>query len=210
MSNEVLYADGGVIGSNPSARGGTWAWCLVRDGVRAEEESGVLPCEMLLPSVTNNVSELYAAVRALESRPSGWTGTIYTDSQTTVYRVARPAVAKMHGVPGFLIDRLRAVRTRLGLLHIRLVGGHPTAEELAEGHRGGGSRLGVWRGTRVPVSVHNVWCDQECSRLAARQLRGAHEGPAPLDSEEHPLDVLDHARDRRALALFSPLRVPPL
>jgi hypothetical protein len=26
-----VYADGGVIGANPSPKGGTWAWCHVND-----------------------------------------------------------------------------------------------------------------------------------------------------------------------------------
>ena len=29
MNPVALYADGGVIGSNPSSLGGTWAWCGV-------------------------------------------------------------------------------------------------------------------------------------------------------------------------------------
>ena len=63
-----IFCDGGVIGPNPSPIGGTWAWCWVHDDVMIKHEYGVVePCDLGLTKITNNHTELLAAVRALES-----------------------------------------------------------------------------------------------------------------------------------------------
>lgn len=155
----ALYTDGGVIGPNPSPVGGTWAYCHVNDiGARVYGTGGTItPAELGIPEVTNNVTELLAMVRGLESLPDGWAGPIYTDSLITLYRAERPRKSKFNGVPGWLRDRLAAARGRLGAITLHLLCGHPTREELAAG-----------RGRRgYPVSIHNVWADAECNRQAA-------------------------------------------
>jgi hypothetical protein len=73
----ALYADGGVIGANPSTIGGVWAWCQVADGRRGQCASGVItPTGAGLPAITNNLTELYAILEARESLPYAWSGAI--------------------------------------------------------------------------------------------------------------------------------------
>jgi ribonuclease HI len=91
LKNCDVYCDGGVIGSNPSAMGGTWAFVLVFSEIinlvtkievpYSIESSGVItPADVDLPSVSNNVSEIVAALNALEILPADWAGTLYSDS----------------------------------------------------------------------------------------------------------------------------------
>lgn len=164
-----LYADGGVIGRNPSAHGGTWAWCLVSGLDRVREASGtVTPAEIGLPLVTNNLTELLAAVTGLEAMPDGWGGTLYTDSKITLLRVSKTKrQAKLNGIPDALRARLQAVKDRLGGYKVVLLGGHPSRGELLDGRRKDG----------MPVSIHNVHCDSLCGRearlfLASQRVSG--------------------------------------
>lgn len=148
----AVYCDGGVVGKNPSDLGGTYAWCWVdKGGNRVLESSGV--CHFGEP-VTNNVSELVAMLDCLQNLPSGWSGKVYSDSLITIGRVFYGW--KANGVPKCLLDGLERGTERLGKLTPILLDGHPTKKELAanRGHRG------------HPVSIHNVWCDKECNRLA--------------------------------------------
>jgi ribonuclease HI len=152
-----VYCDGGVIGRNPSPHGGTWAYCRIdQAGVRVDHASGYVFPVIPGNTVSNNVSELYAAVRALESLPDGWTGTLYTDSHVTECRVNRPRKASMKGVPCGLVEDLENVVDRLGTITVVLLGGHPTKAELYAGMRKDG----------MLVSSHNVFCDHLCSKLA--------------------------------------------
>lgn len=163
----ALYADGGVIGSNPSLRGGTWAWCQVNAaGQRSCTNSGMItPDVAQMPAISNNLTELLALVEGLESLPEGWQGTIYSDSWVSLQRVFRHA--RLKNVPDWLVARLQALQKRGHLYQYgyTLLDGHPTKAELAVG-----------RGKRGhPVSEHNVWCDQECNRLArAAQQNGGY------------------------------------
>lgn len=158
----ALYADGGVIGSNPSSIGGTWAWCLVdAAGQRICEYSGVIrACDAGVPAVTNNLTELLALVNGLDALPSGWQGTVYSDSWVSLQRVF--LAAKLNNVPPWLIDRLQALQKsrKLAEMSYVLLDGHPTKAQLAAGVGKRGH----------PVSIHNVFCDAECQRRA-RQYR---------------------------------------
>lgn len=163
MGPDMIFTDGGVILKNPSTHGGTWAFCWVDadcTGERTLERSGrVTPAGIGLPTVTNNVTELLAAVEGLESAPDGWAGTLYTDSLVTLRRVEQTErQAKLNGVPEALCVRLAAVKSRLGAYSVVLLGGHPTRAELLEGKRRDG----------LPCSPHNVWCDLACGREAER------------------------------------------
>jgi ribonuclease HI len=169
VSEQVLYADGGVISRNPSPIGGTWAWCLVQTDGDNEGQmrtgSGVIPAtEGYGGSVSNNVSELVAAVSALESVPAFWRGTLCSDSQVTLGRLFLGW--PLRGVPEPLVKRLRRVQLRLqdDLEHVRsqLLQGHPTKADL---ERGAGAKRGL------PVSQWNVWCDRRCGELAAEYLK---------------------------------------
>ncbi len=163
-----MYADGGVIGPNPSMLGGTWAYCLVdMQGLRIQTDSGIiLPAparvhpsgfhdyEVGTKAVECNQSEFYAFLRGLRSLPDGWSGNIYSDSKNTIGRFFHGY--GMSGIPDrwqqMAIEQVR----RLGKLCPILLDGHPTRAQLLAG-------IGK-RGQ--PVSEHNCWCDQECTRLA--------------------------------------------
>jgi ribonuclease HI len=153
----AVYADGGCIVRNPSPHGGTWAWCFVDDaGTRVQSKSGlILPAEIGLSAVTNNVSEFAALARALRALPDGWSGPVFSDSQITLGRIFWGWRDK--GLPAGWLWAAQANLRRLGKLEPVLLDGHPTKAQLASG-------IGK-RGNRV--SEHNVWCDHECGRVCA-------------------------------------------
>ncbi len=158
-----LYCDGGVIGHNPSAVGGTWAFRRLHRGFVVSEKSGVITPETAeLPTITNNLTEMLAMIRGLQSLPSEWTGTIYSDSQITLGRVFRGW--KWKGIPLWMHNEFQKERARLfhwdWIDHV-LLQGHPTRAELVAGI---GSR-------GYPVSEHNVWCDMACGRMAEEFLK---------------------------------------
>ncbi len=148
----AIYCDGGLIGSNPSTIGGTWAWCHVdKHGKRIAKKSGVL---LPQPGFTcsNNDTELEAALRGLEAL----TGpvkvlTLFTDSWVTICRL----VNNGSGLVNEIQERIRKAKAHWPL-ELVLLGGHPTKKELKVGRRKDGK----------PVSVHNVWCDKACTRRA--------------------------------------------
>lgn len=155
----ALYTDGGVIGRNPSSVGGTWAWCQVdENGVLGRWLSGIVePIAAGLATITNNYTELLAAVEGLEKLPASWDGTVYTDSQVTLYRISKDrAKAKYNGIPAELVARVKTAKERLGAYKVVLLGGHPTRAELAAGVRKDG----------YPCSQHNVFCDKLCGQQA--------------------------------------------
>lgn len=157
-----IFTDGGVIGRNPSDTGGVWAWVQVsRENARLGFALGaVTPAEAGLAKVSNNLTELLAAVEAMEALPAGWNGTIHTDSHCTLRRLVNDR-ASMKGIPAWLQDRLKAARGRLGGFQVRLLGGHPDDAELGRGARADGAR----------VSSHNVYVDTLCAQAKGRFLR---------------------------------------
>jgi ribonuclease HI len=153
----AIYADGGVIGASRSEIGGMYAWCHVDAADRriAHDSGLVLPHEVDLPTVTNNLTEFIALLQAMEALPAGWRGTVHSDSWITLQRFFRGA--KLNGIPQPLITRLRALHQRFAMAQMPyvLLDGHPTREQLATG-------IGK-RGN--PVSQHNVWCDRACGKV---------------------------------------------
>ncbi len=161
--SKSLFVDGGVIGANPSKLGGTWSWCLVQDGVIREQDSGLISCEDLeIKTISNNYTELFAALKGIASVTTWncrWDGTVYTDSLITLRRITNGL--KFNGIPNSM---------RLEALHLRrfrrwkvvLIAGHPTKAELESG---------VARRNGNPVSKWNVFCDEECKRLAAEFMQ---------------------------------------
>ncbi len=153
-----LYADGGVIGKNPSEIGGTWAWCQIDEYNRMTvSDSGILtPKEIGLVAVTNNVTELYAVCQGVLALSDDWQGHIFTDSYVTLRRVFHAGT--MNGVPDWLVKMTDRVAERLRAMKLYsrgiLLDGHPTEEQLrtCKGKRGN------------PVSEWNRWCDRECNR----------------------------------------------
>jgi ribonuclease HI len=155
-----LYSDGGCINKNPSSIGGMWAWCLVENGRRVKHKSGLIETSPSLPLVTNNLTELLAAVLALEEMPNEWAGTIWTDSKVTLYRISKyrkKKRASFKGVPEWLKNRVDVLHKRLGAYSTCLVAGHPSIVDLERGTRKG-----------VPCSIHNVFCDNLCRDEAVK------------------------------------------
>lgn len=159
MNPVALYADGGVIGSNPSKLGGTWAWCWVSaSGERIRTASGKVLPRTFLPLITNNVTEYVALVKGLESLPEGWSGAVYSDSKITLGRLF--AQWRCNGLPLVLVRQGAAAVARLDWANINpiLLDGHPAKAQLLAG-----------RGKRGnPVSIHNVWCDAVCAEEARK------------------------------------------
>jgi ribonuclease HI len=162
MSNEIisLYADGGVIRKNPSPYGGTWAFCGVNAaGERVIEHGGVVPVKDTAHPITNNQTEQIAIVRALEAMPDGWSGTLHSDSFVALSRVFENA--SVRNLPKSIQMRTHAAKARLGKVDWVLLKGHPNKEQLIAGQAPSSS------GRRMlPVSEHQVWCDEECGRQA--------------------------------------------
>lgn len=167
-----LFTDGGVIGPNPSLLGGTWAWCLVNGQDRriACNSGIILPTDINREKVTNNVTELYAALQGLQACQEAnilclqtaageqvrlhW----FTDSYITLLRLTTGK--KFNGIPPALQKLSLYLRSQFRY-NSYLLGGHPTKKELLAGL----NRKGA------PVSRHNVWCDQRCTKLAKRYKR---------------------------------------
>lgn len=150
----AVYTDGGCVGRNPSPLGGTWAWCWVGpENELLKEASGVItPEDVGLPTVSCNISELFAVLRALMSLPPDWSGLLCTDSKITLLRVTSGSGFK--GVPNWM--RLRALKLRRGRKwQAQLCKGHAKPAELEAG----------WSGGRL-TSKWNNYVDAECTRLA--------------------------------------------
>lgn len=156
-TGETLYADGGVVGRNPSRIGGVIAFCLVdASGKRIRHASKFLtPEEIGVPFVTNNQTELLAILHGLQSLPDRWRGTVCSDSLVTLHRLEKQR--RFLGIPPATVLAWVEEIHRTGPLLTLLVSGHPTRAELAAGVSTRGH----------PVSEHNVWCDQKCQTLSA-------------------------------------------
>ena len=162
-----LYVDGGCVGRNPSKIGGTWAWCHVIDDEMVRWDFGVVrPMDACLDAITNNFTELLAAVYGLEAMEEEslaklnrkWKGIVHTDSKVTLRRLTDGK--RFNGIPQWL--RLLALDLRRDRKWTPvLIGGHPTKAELRTGYR---------KGTKLPVSEWNAWCDEACREEAKRFL----------------------------------------
>lgn len=161
MSIIALYADGGVIGSNPSAIGGTYAYYLIHDDGREIGQAQVVTPAAMGSPVTNNQTEMLALLTGLKQLPVDFNGTIYSDSQVTLGRVFMGW--KWKNVPSWMHRRYQEQRARFENwddIKFVLLDGHPTKKQLEAG-------IGK-RGH--PVSKHNVWCDHECTRAGVAFL----------------------------------------
>jgi ribonuclease HI len=171
MVPHSLYCDGGIIGRNPSKLGGTWCFCWVNeDGQRMRHETGIVTPELIgVESITNNFTELLAAVKALQSVPKAWkNGILYTDSLITLRRLKDSP--SFNNIPLPLKEATLYLRKYLKF-KVKLVKGHPNLAHLEEGkdHKG---RL---------VSRHNVYCDEKCQETAEKYLQGRLKVPERMD-----------------------------
>jgi len=157
-----LYADGGVIGPNPSLKGGTWAFVLVdreRDTKHFADSGVITPQDIGVEKVTNNHSEYYALLMGLEAIKTPWMGHVYSDSNVSLGRLFRGWANR--NLPGELMERSLAAIQKLGApesIPHTLLDGHPTKKQLKEGFGKRGN----------PVSKWNVACDKRCGLLAKR------------------------------------------
>jgi ribonuclease HI len=126
---------------------------LREDGTVLDHNSGLLIPTPDWPTVTNNYAEYAAVVHGLEACPEGANVCVHTDSMITLGRMLWGWAH--NGLPTRLVDRMQDAMVRLGTVTGVLLDGHPTKRELAAGKGKRGN----------PVSEHNVWCDQECTRL---------------------------------------------
>jgi len=156
-----LYCDGGVIASNPSAIGGTYAYKLIFEDGTERGQAAVLTPDLAGGTVTNNQTEMLALLKGLVELPADFNGTIYSDSQVTLGRV-------FHGwqwknIPAWICKLYQEQRARFtdwDAIGCVLLDGHPTRKQLQNG-------IGK-RGN--PVSEHNVWCDQACKEAGESYL----------------------------------------
>lgn len=158
----ALYGDGGCVGHNPSYVAGTWAWIAVDgSGVEMARAYGsVTPHDVGLPTVTNNYTELLAILHGLEAMVSGWAGTVYTDSEITMFRFDKERRSKYNGIPASVEARVAAVKARMGPYKLVLLAAHPKQEDLLRGRREDGR----------PVSRWNKECDKLC-QLVCDEIR---------------------------------------
>jgi ribonuclease HI len=148
-----LYVDGGVIGTNPSMIGGTFAYYLIHDDGRETGAAQVITDMDMGSPVTNNQTEMLALIAGLEQLPADFKGTIYSDSKVTLGRVFMGW--KWKNIPAWMHKRYqkqRAKFTNWDEIKYVLLDGHPTKAQLKAGIGKRGS----------PVSKHNVWCDEAC------------------------------------------------
>ncbi len=150
----ALYCDGGVCfdGSHGASNfGGSWAFCAVdANDELLYSDSGFLQVEDRPTS--NNHTEMYAAIMALESVPEGWSGTLYSDSKITLGRLFEGWRNK--NLPEEYVLRAKNALIRLGKVQGKHLDGHPTKAQLEAG-------IGK-RGN--PVSKWNIFCDDLCTQ----------------------------------------------
>lgn len=150
------YCDGGVIASNPSSIGGTYAYRLIYDDGHIEEyHTATTPAQMGVDVITNNQTEMIAALMMITQLPHDFEGTVYSDSAVTLGRIFKGW--KWKNIPQRFHEMYKRQRIRFTnwdkIKYVQL-DGHPTKAQLASG-------IGK-RGN--PVSEHNVWCDEACQK----------------------------------------------
>ncbi len=172
---KAAYADGGLIRSNPSRLGGTWAFALVGESnTRLQSGSGlILPARWNGFQIENNVTEFFALLQALKALPDGWWGTAFSDNQNTIRRFTHPHRATFTGIPKPWIVDLKDQIQRLGEVRFELLSGHPSKKALKEQERN--PLVGAGKSGRF-VSIHNVWADKECTRVGAEYMEAQTRG----------------------------------
>lgn len=153
---KAVYTDGGCVGRNPSPVGGTFAWCHVdRHDLRLHTDAGTLtPDKAFVHAVSSNLMELYALVNCLLALPNGWYGVVGVDSMITIGRVFDSW--QLNQIPNWLIALLGTAMRHVDIEKCKavLLAGHPSRAELD---------VGFSKKRQLPVSIHNVWCDEACN-----------------------------------------------
>lgn len=130
-----LYVDGGVIITNPSKIGGTWACCYVENEAIVWSRSGVLtPAQATVKEVTNNQSEMYAILMGLLALPHEYKGKVFSDSMITIGRVSMGW--KWKNIPQWghdLFFQARKCLVDFNDIKFKHLDGHPTKAQLEAG-----------------------------------------------------------------------------
>lgn len=187
-----VYTDAGVFKPGLSGEGFTWAYCYVSDDdTLIRQECGVvLPADLGMNATENNLAETYAALMALQNLPDGAQVTFYLDNANALRRLT--TTTTWNGVPDPVREGIACHLKRLGTIECVLLGGHPTAAELATGVRAKDGK---------PVSKWNV----ECDRLCNEAKKGSF-SPASLMGQTKVVSVTFPP----ALRLSEPLTAPVL
>ncbi len=174
-----VYADGGMIGPGNPSIGGTIAYRVVVDGEVVVETARVFG---IGKEITNNVSEMYAALMGiaaagsstiLEGFPSLSLALIQSMPEGSVRLVSDSAVAlgrltgwyrKMDGLPEEFVRLVAYARRVLSAAY--QVKGHPSNKRLLEGV----SKCGA------AVSAHQHWCDVS-AKAAGEEYLSKTKGP---------------------------------
>lgn len=183
-----IYTDGGLLSSNPSPLGFTWAWCRVEDGERVAEASGWVRASELpvrpetgQHEATGNQAEFYAMLRAFEALAPGEIVHVFTDSEITIRRWAQEG--SLRGIPISWRQRMAECLRSHGGSFWHHLDGHPSRADLERGHKESGD----------PVSEHNVYVDWLCrqrGRLALLTLESEKDTGETFEGgrlESHPI-----------------------
>ncbi len=110
-----LYIASGLIGSNPSMIGGTYAWRLTFDHRDPVDCAAVLPMSEIGGPVTNNQAEMLALLTGLERLPESFCGSIHSQSMVTLGRAFQGW--RWRNIPGWMHQRYQLQRARLVYWH---------------------------------------------------------------------------------------------
>ncbi len=109
--NTHLYVASGLIGSNPSMIGGTYAWRLVFEHQDPFGVAAVLPMSAIGGPVTNNQAEMVALLAGLEQVSEAFCGEIHSQSMVTLGRAFQGW--KWTNIPNWMHEAYRLQRSRL-------------------------------------------------------------------------------------------------
>jgi hypothetical protein len=166
-----IYTDGGLLSSNPSSRGGTWAWCRVENDTIVLEDSGILWAEdMPGGTVSSNQAEFYAVLNAFCSLSDREIVEMYLDSDVTLSRWTGDGRFGRSGIPDPWWDGMLLQLRRCGGASWHHLSGHPAVRpSKLDG------KTDLERGYKIkrdgtpgdPVSQYNVHVDTLCTIQAA-------------------------------------------
>lgn len=144
-----LYTDGGCLGNGSASAIGSAAWMVVSPSGQKTHESCPLTSHTGLSKITNNVAELWAVLRGLESIPERSSVEVVLDSSCIMHWIRKAMRRKGFNAERRLVDE-----------SFEIIGSRNVLLTLVKGHSG---------------HTENEWCDRECSRI----LRNLPFSPSP-------------------------------
>jgi ribonuclease HI len=190
---QTIYADGGVVGRNPSEHGSVWAYCVVDDGLPGNNV--IERARGLMVAVTASKWARVAADKVVSEQPvstrvdiDAWPGSASVAYRTSnnhseLMAILKGLESRPPGWSGRVVsDSLNAAdrfngRSLLDPHHIpmevinRMVAILARCGTIQWAHvKGHPSREDLKAGHRngTPVSKHQVWCDLECTAYRNR------------------------------------------